>query len=122
MKLYYAPQTRAIRPLIMLEELAVPYEIVLIDFKGGEHKSVAYRKIHPRGQMPGQADGAGTRHHRARDVLPVDVLLDGRARRVRARPRADEGMFPGARSRPQRTGLRGWRQDDGGGRDDRIGC
>ena len=60
MKLYFAPQTRAIRPLIMLEELAVPYEIVLIDFKGGEHKSVEYRKIHPHGQLPALQDGTLT--------------------------------------------------------------
>lgn len=60
MKLYFAPQTRAIRPLIMLEELAVPYEIVLIDFKGGEHKTVEYRKIHPHGQLPALQDGALT--------------------------------------------------------------
>jgi glutathione S-transferase len=60
MKLYFAPQTRAIRPLIMLEELAVPYEIVLIDFKAGEHKSVEYRKIHPHGQLPALQDGALT--------------------------------------------------------------
>ena len=60
MKLYYAAQTRAIRPLIMLEELAVPYEIVLIDFKGGEHKSVEYRKIHPHGQLPALQDGTLT--------------------------------------------------------------
>jgi glutathione S-transferase len=60
MKLYYAPQTRAIRPLIMLEQLDVPYEVVLIDFKGGEHKSVEYRKIHPHGQLPALQDGALT--------------------------------------------------------------
>jgi glutathione S-transferase len=60
MKLYFAPQTRAIRALIMLEELAVPYEIVLIDFKGGEHKRVEYRKIHPHGQLPALQDGALT--------------------------------------------------------------
>jgi len=44
----------------MLEELAVPYEIVLIDFKAGEHKSVEYRKIHPHGQLPALQDGALT--------------------------------------------------------------
>ena len=60
MKLYYAAQTRAIRPLIMLEELEVPYETVLIDFKGGEHKSVEYRKIHPHGQLPALQDGTLT--------------------------------------------------------------
>ena len=60
MKLYFAPQTRAIRSLIMLEELAVPYEIVLIDFKAGEHKGAEYRKIHPHGQLPALQDGALT--------------------------------------------------------------
>jgi glutathione S-transferase len=60
MKLYFAPQTRAIRPLIMLEELAVPYEIVLIDFKGGEHKTIEYRKINPHGQLPALQDGTLT--------------------------------------------------------------
>jgi glutathione S-transferase len=60
MKLYYAPQTRALRPLIMLEELAVPYEIVLIDYKGGEQKGAEYRKIHPHGQLPALRDGRFT--------------------------------------------------------------
>ena len=60
MKLYFAPQTRAIRPLIMLEELDVPYEVVHIDFKGGQHKSLEYRKIHPHGQLPALQDGTLT--------------------------------------------------------------
>ena len=60
MKLYFAPQTRAILPLIMLEELGVPYEIAPIDFKGGEHKGAEYRKIHPHGRLPALQDGALT--------------------------------------------------------------
>jgi glutathione S-transferase len=60
MKLFFAPQTRAIRPLIMLEELAVPYEIVLVDFKGDEHEAAEYRKIHPHGQLPALQDGTLT--------------------------------------------------------------
>jgi glutathione S-transferase len=60
MKLYFARQARAIRPLIMLEELGVPYEIVLIDFESGEHNGVEYRKIHPHGQLPALQDGALT--------------------------------------------------------------
>lgn len=60
MKLYFAPQTRAVRPLLMLEELGVPYEIVPIDFKGGQHKSAEYKKIHPHGQLPAFQDGALT--------------------------------------------------------------
>jgi len=60
MRLYFAPQTRAIRPLIMFEELKVPYEIVPIDFKGGEHKSAEYKNIHPHGQLPALQDGTLT--------------------------------------------------------------
>jgi glutathione S-transferase len=60
MKLYFAPQTRALRPLIMLEELGLPYEIVPIDFKGGQHKSAEYKEIHPHGQLPAFQDGALT--------------------------------------------------------------
>jgi glutathione S-transferase len=60
MKLYFAPQTRSLRPVIMLEELGVPYEIVPIDFKGGQHKSAEYKKIHPHGQLPAFQDGALT--------------------------------------------------------------
>jgi glutathione S-transferase len=60
MKLYFAPQTRSLRPVIMLEELDVPYEIVPIDFKGGQHKSPEYKKIHPHGQLPAFQDGALT--------------------------------------------------------------
>jgi len=60
MKLYFAPQTRAIRPLIMLEELAVPYEIVLIDFEGSEHKGLEHRKIHPHVRIPALQDGTLT--------------------------------------------------------------
>ena len=60
MKLYFAPQTRAILPLIMLEELGVPYEIAPIDFKGGERKGAEYRKIHPHGRLPALQDGALT--------------------------------------------------------------
>src|SRR5271166_4282849 len=129
MKLYFAPQTRAIRPLIMLEELAVPYEVVLIDFKGGEHKTVEYRKIHPHGQLPALQDGRLTMFESAAicaylaDKFPDKRMapalgtvergtyyqwmfysvaaLEGK----RARPGEVKGMLPGTRSRAHGPGI-----------------
>ena len=57
MKLYFAPQTRAVRPRWLLEELGVPYEIVPIDLTKGEHKKPEYMKIHPHGAVPALVDG-----------------------------------------------------------------
>lgn len=51
--LYFAPFTRATRPRWLLEELGVPYELVVVDTAAGEHKSEAYvRDIHPLGKLP----------------------------------------------------------------------
>ena len=57
MKLYYSPQTRAVRPRWLLEELGVPYDTVRLDMSKGEHKSPAHMKIHPHGAVPALVDG-----------------------------------------------------------------
>ena len=57
MKLYYARQTRAVRPRWMLEEIGAPYELVRLDLSKGEHKTPEYRKIHPHGAVPALIDG-----------------------------------------------------------------
>lgn len=52
-KLWYSPFTRATRPRWLLEELAVPYELVLVDLKQGAHKQPAYlENVHPHGAVP----------------------------------------------------------------------
>jgi glutathione S-transferase len=57
MKLYYAAQTRAIRPRWLLEEIGVPYELVRLDMAKGEHKRPEHLKIHPHGAVPALVDG-----------------------------------------------------------------
>src|SRR5439155_14189449 len=57
MKLYYAPRTRAVRPRWLLEEIAEPYTIERLDMTKGEHRSDAYKKIHPLGAVPALVDG-----------------------------------------------------------------
>lgn len=58
MKLYYTPNTRAIRPRWLLEEMQLPYELKHIDLFGGEGDSEEYLRIHPHGQVPAlETDG-----------------------------------------------------------------
>ena len=57
MKLYYAPQTRAVRPRWLLEEIGAPYTLVRLDMSKGEHKNPEYVKIHPHGAVPALVDG-----------------------------------------------------------------
>jgi glutathione S-transferase len=58
MKLYSAPNTRAIRPRWLLEELEVSYVLERLDLSKGEHKSLDYTKIHPHGAVPALVDGS----------------------------------------------------------------
>lgn len=52
-KLFYSQYTRATRPRWLLEELELPYELVRINLKNGEHKAADYLKVHPHGVVPG---------------------------------------------------------------------
>ena len=55
-RLYWCPQTRAIRALWLLEELGIPYELVKIDVRAGEQSDPAFRAISPLGKTPVQRD------------------------------------------------------------------
>lgn len=58
MKLWYARYTRATRPRWMLEELGLPYELVRIDLRSGDHKRPEYLSVHPHGVVPAlEVDG-----------------------------------------------------------------
>lgn len=56
MKLYYNRFTRATRPRWLLEELEVPYELVVVDLAKGEHKSEEFLQKHPLGKVPALED------------------------------------------------------------------
>lgn len=57
MRLYFNKFSRATRPRWLIEEAAIPCEIVPVDMAAGEHRSEAYRRIHPHGKVPVLVDG-----------------------------------------------------------------
>jgi len=57
MKLYWAPRTRSLRALWVLEEAGVPYERVRLDLSAGEQKTDAFRAVNPMAKVPALTDG-----------------------------------------------------------------
>ncbi len=58
MRLYWAPNTRSMRVLWMLEETGAPYERVLVDLKAGAQHRPEYHAINPMEKVPALQDGA----------------------------------------------------------------
>ena len=50
--LYYAPQSRALGALALLEELGADYELHVLDLKSGEQRGADYLAINPMGKVP----------------------------------------------------------------------
>ncbi len=57
MKLYWAPRTRSLGALWVLEEAGFPYERVRLDLAAGEQKSAEFRAINPMAKVPALTDG-----------------------------------------------------------------
>ncbi|MGH6857817.1 MAG: glutathione S-transferase family protein [Methylocella sp.] len=57
MKLYWAPRTRSLRALWVLEEAGVAYERGRLDLAAGEQKSAEFRAINPMAKVPALTDG-----------------------------------------------------------------
>ena len=49
---YHSPNTRSSATMILLEELAVPFELKVIDMKKGEQRQPAYLAVNPMGKVP----------------------------------------------------------------------
>jgi glutathione S-transferase len=57
LKLYGGARSRASIVQWYLEELAIPYEFVMLDMQAGEHRQPDYLAINPFGKVPGIVDG-----------------------------------------------------------------
>ncbi|MUL37606.1 glutathione S-transferase family protein [Gloeocapsopsis dulcis] len=57
LKLYGGARSRASIVQWYLEELAVPYEFVLLDMQAGEHRQPNFLAINPMGKVPAIVDG-----------------------------------------------------------------
>lgn len=55
--LHHHPGNASLAPHILLEELGAPYALQLVDRARAEHKSPAYLKLNPNGQIPVLVDG-----------------------------------------------------------------
>jgi len=56
LRLYAAARSRAAIVQWYLEELAVPYEIAMLDLKAGDHLQESYLRINPMGKVPAIVD------------------------------------------------------------------
>lgn len=56
-QLHYHPSNASFAPHILLNELAVPFELRLVDRAAGAHKSADYLKLNPNGLIPVLVDG-----------------------------------------------------------------
>ena len=52
MTLYFAPDSCARVPLIALEEIGQPYNIEVVAFMKGQHRSAEYLALNPKGKVP----------------------------------------------------------------------
>ncbi len=57
LQLHYYPGTAAMTPHVLLQEMGVPFELVLVDRVADAHKTRDYLKLNPNGLIPVLADG-----------------------------------------------------------------
>ncbi len=56
-QLHYYPSNASMAPHILLEEMGVPFELVLVDRDHDAHKSAAYLRLNPNGSIPAYVEG-----------------------------------------------------------------
>ncbi|MEI6734533.1 MAG: glutathione S-transferase family protein [Comamonadaceae bacterium] len=56
-QLHYYPGTAAMTPHVLLQEMGVPFELVLVDRMADAHKTRDYLKLNPNGLIPVLTDG-----------------------------------------------------------------
>ncbi|HIE84767.1 MAG TPA: glutathione S-transferase family protein [Dehalococcoidia bacterium] len=60
MKVYFAPQSRAVRTIWLLEEIGMTYELVRFTLGQKEMRGPEYVKVNPNGRVPTVVDGDTT--------------------------------------------------------------
>jgi glutathione S-transferase len=50
--LYFAPRSRSLRALWLLEEIGAPFDLVPLDLEAGDHKTPAMLRLNPMGKLP----------------------------------------------------------------------
>ncbi|NOD33087.1 MULTISPECIES: glutathione S-transferase family protein [unclassified Ruegeria] len=94
MQLYYAPRTISVAVAIALEEAGLEYEVIKLDFAGGEQTKPAYRQINPKGRVPALVVDGGiltetgalleyvAAQAPAAGLVPADPVMAARMREV----------------------------------------
>ena len=60
MKVYFAPQSRAVRTVRLLEEIGMEYDLVHFSLGQKEMRGPEYTKVNPNGRVPTVVDGDTT--------------------------------------------------------------
>ena len=60
MKVYFAPNSRAVRTVWLLEEIGLPYELERFTLGQREMRGPEYTRINPNGRVPTLVDGDTT--------------------------------------------------------------
>ena len=60
MKVYFAPQSRAVRTVWLLEEIGLPYELERFKLGQKEMRGPEYTRLNPNGRVPTLVDGDTT--------------------------------------------------------------
>ena len=90
MKLYFAPNSRAVRIAWLLEELGLEYEVEKYTVGDRALRTPEYYKIHPMGMIPVLEDG-GTRIYESGAIVQYLLAKHGDGKFV---PDVDDPSFP----------------------------
>ena len=90
MKLYFAPNSRAVRIAWLLEELGLEYEIEKYTVGDRALRTPEYYKIHPMGRIPVLEDGE-TRIYESGAIVQYLLARHGKGKFV---PGVDDPSFP----------------------------
>jgi glutathione S-transferase len=82
MKIYYAPNTRAVRIVWLFKELGLPYELETFQLGDRKMRSPEYLAVHPLGRVPALEDDDGTRLFESGAIVQYVLARYGAGRLV----------------------------------------